>query len=205
MTSQEPPGVAASGPARQPDADPECLDRLKATKVAATPILVAGQPDARCTVADAVKLTGMTLADGASVGFPDGPTLACVTADRFAAYVRELLSPLAKGSYGVPVAQVWTGPGLECRSRDHVAGAKLSAHGQGLAIDIAQIALADGRRIAVGTPATDLDRAFEAGARAAGCGYFHTALGPGADSYHKTHWHFDLEPRGSKGDGKFCQ
>ncbi len=199
------PGVAAPGPARQPNADADCLARLKATEVATEPASLGTQPDARCTVVDAVKLTGLTLADGASVAFPDAPTLACVTVDRFAAYVRELLVPLAKGSYGAPVAKVWTGPGLECRSRDHIAGAKLSAHGQGLAVDIAQIGLADGRRIAVGQPAAEADRAFEAAARAAGCGYFNTALGPGADPYHKTHWHFDLEPRGAKGAGKFCQ
>ena len=199
------PGVAASGPARQPNADAACLPRLAETKVATDPVALGTQPDARCTVVDAVKLTGLALPDGSTVTFPDAPTLACVTADRFAAYVRELLVPLAKGSYGAPVSKVWTGPGLECRSRDHVAGAKLSAHGQGLAVDIAQIGLADGRRIAVGDPAAEADRAFEAAARAGGCGYFNTALGPGADLYHKTHWHFDLEPRGSKGTSKFCQ
>jgi hypothetical protein len=199
------PRVAAPGPARQPATDAGCLDRLKTTAVTAAPISIGTQPDARCTVVDAVKLTGLKLADGSDVAFPDGPTLACVTADTFAAYVRELLSPLAKGSYGAPIAKVWTGPGLECRSRDHIVGAKLSAHGQGLAVDIGQMALTDGRTIAVGVPKSDADRAFETAARAAGCGYFHTTLGPGADAYHKTHWHFDLEPRGSNGDGKFCQ
>ena len=199
------PRVAAPGPARQPATDAGCLDRLKTTAVTAAPISIGTQPDARCTVVDAVKLTGLKLADGSDVTFPDGPTLACVTADTFAAYVRELLSPLAKGSYGAPIAKVWTGPGLECRSRDHIVGAKLSAHGQGLAVDIGQMALSDGRTIAVGVPKSDADRAFETAARAAGCGYFHTTLGPGSDAYHKTHWHFDLEPRGSNGDGKFCQ
>ena len=199
------PSVAAPGPARQPNEDTGCLGRLKATAVTAAPISIGAQPDARCTLVDAVKLTALKLPDGSDVAFPDGPTLACVTADTFSAYVRELLSPLAKGSYGAPIAKVWTGPGLECRSRDHIAGAKLSAHGQGLAIDVAQMALTDGRVIAVGTPKDDVDRGFETAARAAGCGYFHTTLGPGSDSYHKTHWHFDLEPRGSKGDGKFCQ
>lgn len=199
------PSVAAPGAARQPAEDTGCLARLNTTAVTAPPVSIGTQLDARCTVVDAVKLTGLKLPDGSDVAFPDGPTLACVTADTFAAYVRELLSPLAKGSYGAAIAKVWTGPGLECRSRDHVAGAKLSAHGQGLAVDIAQMVLTDGRTIAVGTPKSAADTAFETAARAAGCGYFHTTLGPGSDSYHKTHWHFDLEPRGTKGDGKFCQ
>ncbi len=205
-TAPAPVIPAAAGSAlRPPEEDPDCLARLRTAKVAAAPSSLPAEPDPRCTVVDPVRLTALTLGDGTEVTFPDAPTLACVTADRFAAYVRELLSPLAKGSFGAPVAKVWTGPGLDCRARDHIPGAKLSAHGRGLAVDIAEIALTDGRRVNVGTPATEVDRAFEAGARAAGCGYFNTALGPGADLYHKTHWHFDLEPRGSKGNGKFCQ
>jgi hypothetical protein len=189
----------------QKPAEPGCIDGLKARDVTAVPVTIPPQPDARCTVADPVKLTSLKLADGSKITFPDEPTLACATAGVFAAYLGELLGPLVKGSFGTTVAKISTGPGLECRSRDHVPGAKLSAHGQGLAIDIAGMVLSDGRVISVGAPKTETDRAFEAAARAGGCGYFHTALGPGADEYHKTHWHFDLEPRGSKGDGKFCQ
>ena len=119
--------------------------------------------------------------------------------------MHDLLAPLARGTWGVGLSDVWTGPGLECRSRDHIFGAKLSAHGQGLAIDIAQLKLGDGRLVAVGEPKTDVERDFETAARAGGCGYFHTVLGPGSDSYHRTHWHFDLEVRGRDGDGKYCK
>ena len=204
------PAIAASGATmasspRQPDDDAQCQGRLTARNVSAEPTAIGPQPDERCTVTQAVRLTGLKLADGEMVAFPDKPVLACATAETFSTYVRDLLSPLAKGTFGSRVGAVWTGPGLECRSRDHIFGAKLSAHGQGLAIDIAQLALADGRTIAVGEPKTPLDQSFETAARAAGCGYFHTVLGPGSDSYHRTHWHFDLEVRGAKGDGKFCK
>ena len=208
----EPPktGVAASGAAtgftpRQPDDDASCPGRLKASNVAAEPSSIGVQPDERCTVVQAVRLASLRLPDGEEVTFPDKPLLACITAETFSTYVRDLLSPLAKGTFGARVGSVWTGPGLECRSRDHIFGAKLSAHGQGLAVDIAQLKLADGRTIAVGEPKTPLDQSFEGAARAAGCGYFHTVLGPGSDSYHRTHWHFDLEVRGAKGDSKFCK
>ncbi len=204
------PAVAPSGAdttfdPRQPAADEACPGRLAAGRVAAEPVTIGRQPDARCTVVQPVRLSDVTLVDGLKVAFPDHPTVACETADTFARYVRELLVPLAKGSYGLAVDAVWTGPGLECRSRDHVFGAKLSAHGQGLAIDIAQLELADGRRIEVGAPRTVTDQAFETAARAAACGYFHTTLGPGSDSYHRSHWHFDLEQRGKAGDGKYCK
>ena len=184
---------------------PDCLSALNSSNVVAERTDIGPQPDPRCTVVDAVKLVSLRVADGSNVTFPDKPTVACTTAATFAAFVRELIVPLSKGSYGSPVDAVWTGPGLDCRTRDHIVGAKLSAHAQGLAVDIAQVRLAAGRTIEVGRPKNDLDRAFETAARAGGCGYFHTALGPGADAFHETHWHFDLLPRGSNGDAKFCQ
>ncbi len=204
------PATAASGATltvtpRSPADDPSCPGRLKARNVAVEPIAIGPQPDPRCTVVEPVRLTGLSLPDGGTVDFPDKPTIACTTADAFSLYVRDLLAPLGKGTFGSPVAAVWTGPGLECRSRDHIFGAKLSAHGQGLAIDIAQLKLADGRVVAVGEPRTASESGFETAARAGGCGYFHTALGPGSDSYHRTHWHFDLEVRGNQGDGKYCK
>ncbi len=204
------PAVGPTGPPtavnpRQPKADPACADRLKARGVETEPAILGPQPDARCTVMQPLRLVAAPLADKSMVSFPDKPTIACTTADAFSAYVHDLLAPLAKGTWGVPVTAVWTGPGLECRSRDHIFGAKLSAHGQGLAVDIAQLKLADGRMVAVGEPATDAERDFETAARAGGCGYFHTVLGPGSDTYHRTHWHFDLEVRGKNGDGKYCK
>ena len=57
----------------------------------------------------------------------------------------------------------------------------------------------------VGDPKGESETGFETAARAGACGYFHTVLGPGSDSYHRTHWHFDLEVRGSQGDGKYCK
>ncbi len=204
------PAVAPSGATtafnpRDPSADPGCADRLRARGVVAEDTALGAQPDPRCSVVQPMRLVSATLIDGSTVSFPDKPTIACTTADAFSAYVHDLLAPLAKGTWGTGVTSVWTGPGLECRSRDHIFGAKLSAHGQGLAVDIAQLKLGDGRVVAVGDPKTDAERDFETAARAGGCGYFHTVLGPGSDSYHRTHWHLDLEVRGREGDSKYCK
>ena len=204
------PAVAPSGATtafnpREPAADLGCADRLNARGVVAEIATLGPQPDARCTVVQPMRLASESLPDGSTVNFPDKPTIACVTADAFSAYVHDLLAPLVKGTWSTGVTSVWTGPGLECRSRDHIFGAKLSSHGQGLAVDIAQLKLGDGRLVAVGEPKTATERDFETAARAGGCGYFHTVLGPGSDSYHRTHWHFDLEVRGKDGDGKFCK
>ena len=200
-----PSGATTAFDPRNPAPDTGCTDRLEARGVAVEVTTLGPQPDQRCTVVQPLRLVSARLIDGTSVAFPDKPTVACTTADAFSAYVHDLLAPLAKGTWGVGLASVWTGPGLECRSRDHVFGAKLSAHGQGLAVDIAQLKLDDGRLVVVGEPKTDAERDFETAARAGGCGYFHTVLGPGSDSYHRTHWHFDLEVRGKDGDGKFCK
>ena len=200
-----PSGATTAFVPRSPDDDPQCPARLQAAHVDVSPVAIGPQPDERCTVVEAVRLAEVGLRDGGKVSFPEHPTIACTTADAFSSYVRDLLVPLARGTFGAPVIAVWTGPGLECRSRDHIFGAKLSAHGQGLAIDIAQLKLADGRLIDVGTPKTDAEIGFETAARAGACGYFHTVLGPGSDSYHRTHWHFDLEVRGSHGDSKYCK
>jgi hypothetical protein len=161
-------------------------------------------PDPRCTVTDPVKLTAMTSAD-MRIEFPDRPVVACVTAETFADFLTGFVVPLAKGTFDHPPVSIGTGPGFECRPRNRVEGAKLSAHGQGLAIDIAQLRLSDGRIYAVGSPADERDRRFDRAVRAGACGYFHTALGPGADEAHAHHWHMDLEPRGSNGESKFCQ
>jgi hypothetical protein len=41
--------------------------------------------------------------------------------------------------------------------------------------------------------------------RASACQTFMTVLGPGANSAHATHFHFDLERRGKTGDHRLCQ
>jgi hypothetical protein len=161
--------------------------------------------DVRCVIAQPVTLEALTPRTGQRIEIPDHPTLDCVAALTFSRYVRDLLVPLAKGSFDATIVKIGTGPGFDCRTRDHVEGAKLSAHAKGLAVDIADITFAGRRVYHVGNLPDGIDRAFDRAARAAACGYFHTALGPGADAFRTRHWHFDLEPRGTDGKSKFCQ
>ncbi|MDX7953757.1 extensin family protein, partial [Lichenihabitans sp. Uapishka_5] len=197
--------VQALAPPAPVAVDTSCPAQLRAAGVVFETVTLGPQPDAACTVAEPVKLTGLDPENGLPVDLPDRPTLACGTALVFGDYLRTLLLPYARGLFGSAVTAVGTGPGLECRTRDHIPGAKLSAHGQGLAVDVAAIALANGRQLDVGHPKDEGERSFDKGARAAACGFFHTALGPGADSFHETHWHFDLLPRGKSGDARICQ
>jgi hypothetical protein len=118
------------------------------------------------------------------------------------------------GKLGAPLASVRTGPGFECRSRNRVAGAKPSAHGTGIAVDIAAFELSDkrvlsikpGREASTASPASPSpgDEAL-ATLRIAACGWFTTVLGPGSDAYHSDHLHLDIEPHGSNDRYRICQ
>ena len=79
---------------------------------------------------------------------------------------------------------------FECRVRNRVAGAKISNHGKGIAIDLRAFTLADGRRISPTdeTVAKDVREAL----RDTACARFATVLGPGA-AYHNDHVHLDTQ------------
>ncbi|MGO9674777.1 MAG: extensin family protein [Methylocella sp.] len=186
-------------------AEPDCLASLLAKGAVFKPAKIEAPPDPRCVVAQPVTVESLVAPGGRRIDLPDRPTVDCVAATTFASFIAEALAPLAKGSFDASIASIRTGPGFDCRTRDHVSGGKLSEHAKGLAIDIASIAFANGRVYLVGAMADDAERAFDHAARAAACGYFHTALGPGADAFHSSHWHVDLESRGADGKSKFCQ
>jgi hypothetical protein len=160
--------------------------------------------DARCTIEDSVQLEQMR--DGGTIlRWPDRPILACAMAERFAGFTRDAVRPMARSMVGAELVALGTGTGFECRPRNRQAGAKLSAHGQGLAVDIAWFELEGRRRISVETPVSDAERRFLAAVRKAACGWFTTVLGPGSDAAHANHLHFDAERRGRDGQSRLCQ
>jgi len=156
-----------------------------------------------CRIADPVRLEELQ-GEAGVVAFPDRPLVSCGFAEVLAAFTRDALVPLAAGHLGARVTAVGTGPGFSCRSRNRMPGARISAHGRGLAIDIAWIAL-DGRRETVATPSDASATRYLAALRRAGCGWFTTVLGPGSDAAHDDHLHVDREPRGRDGESRLCQ
>ena len=201
------PPVAAPGPAVTPVLPPasdDCFSRLAAAGAQFERVAAPPAADAACIVVAPLRLTRLQSPDG-PVEVPDHPLLACATAETFAEFTGEFFAPLAKGVYGERLLALGTGPGYDCRPRNHVAGAKTSAHGSGLAIDIAEFRLSAGPQHVVGEFSLSRDKAFDRAVRAGACGYFHTALGPGSDAAHARHWHMDLEARGSDGNSKFCR
>lgn len=93
----------------------------------------------------------------------------------------------------------------ECRTRDSIAGAKLSEHAIGNAFDLHAIVTEKGRHIGVAPSPQDVtaDAAFLATMKKTACLRFMTVLGPGSDVFHLSHLHIDLEAR--RGGAHLCQ
>jgi hypothetical protein len=91
----------------------------------------------------------------------------------------------------------------DCRPRNNQAGARLSEHGKGRAIDIGGFTLASGEQITVlrdwgGRSWGETLRALHREA----CGIFGTVLGPNANRQHANHFHFDTAEYRS---GAYCR
>jgi hypothetical protein len=170
-----------------------------AETVAAPP---APLPD--CSSVNPVKVSVIHLASGISLDLPDKPIMNCEFALVFVDYVRNLLAPLAASMLGSPVVALNTGPAYECRPRNHVAGAKTSAHGKGIAIDLAAIVLSDHRHIGIAHQADATETLFLRTMRHAACGWFTTVLGPGSDPSHAEHLHFDILQHGTSDRYRIC-
>ena len=159
-----------------------------------------------CSVSNAVQVQSVTNGDDV-VKLSDQPTFNCGFAFKFASWLKVEASPIVTRSTGKTIAALGTGPGYQCRGRNGDITAKLSEHAFGNAVDIERIKLSDGEIIEV-KDAITLGAKFQptlAALRATACQYFTTILGPGTNAAHATHFHFDLERRGKKGNHSMCQ
>jgi hypothetical protein len=201
------PGPPPLPPTPSQSAEPAaaCLARLGAEGVKAEAVPAPQASLADCSIATPVRLTSITIAPGATLDFPDRPTLDCEFAAVFADYARNLMMPLARSMLGSPIVALSTGPGYQCRGRNGVFGAKTSAHGKGIAIDLVSITLADRRRIEIAHQKEESETRFVAAIRKAGCGWFTTVLGPGSDAAHATHMHVDILRHGSSQNYRICE
>lgn len=185
---------------------PDCFTRLAITGIKAErPASMPAPPYAACVIAEPVILISITAHSGQLILFPDRPLLSCAMAERLARFSADAATPLALSAYGKEIASISTGPGYECRPRNRQAGAKISSHGQGNAVDVMLLELAGGQKIVVEKPEGTAAAKFLASFRSAACEAFNTVLGPGADASHADHIHVDTEPRGDKGVSKLCQ
>jgi hypothetical protein len=158
-----------------------------------------------CAIDAPVRLSSITVTGGDVVALPDRPLLNCEFASVLADYVRLIVAPLGQAMLHAKVAAIETGPGYECRTQDRMAGAKISAHGHGLAVDFGAILLADKRRVLVERQEGADEASYFRAIRTAACGWFRTVLGPGADAFHANNMHLDVERHDPNGSYRICQ
>ena len=138
----------------------------------------------------------------AGVRLSSPATLDCTTAKALEKWVRRTVKSTI-GSRGGGVRELQVYGSYSCRPRNNVAGAKISEHGRGKAIDIGGFRLADGTTISV---LSDWDRGRDGRIlnrlHRAACGTFGTVLGPESDRYHANHFHLDTAKHGN---GAYCR
>jgi hypothetical protein len=157
-----------------------------------------------CGLEEPLRVGG--LADH-TVALEPKATIGCPMVTALQTWVRDVVRPAAMQAFNEPVVSLKVMASYGCRSRDNIAGAKLSEHAFGNAIDIGGFVLADGREISVrdGWAGAPEDAAFLRAAHDGACPIFTTVLGPGADRYHTNHFHLDLARHSTRRVIHFCQ
>lgn len=139
---------------------------------------------------------------GDSVQLDSVATLDCPMVAALDEWVAKVVQPVAQARFGQSVAQIDTMGAYSCRGMNGQAGAKISEHAFGNALDVGGFRLADGRRITVvhdWTRGDDQTQAFLRDVHAGACESFTTVLGPGSNAFHYNHIHVDLATHGAGG------
>ena len=160
---------------------------------------IAGSGD--CVAADVVLLQSIRLADQAKLAIVPPATLRCTMAQEVARWVRDDVAPALQVLAGAASYRLDELDSYDCRTQNHIAGARVSEHGRANALDVRDFRLANGKVLAL----TDVKviKAWRDILRGDACGRFSTVLGPGADGYHEEHIHLDLAER--RGNYKICE
>jgi hypothetical protein len=203
-----PPDLAVLGPETTvPQPTPEDNDTLRAQVLASGRIIGEALPPINdkggCGIDAPLRLDAILLADGAKVTLLPSVIMRASLASAVADWLREDLAPaIAKGD---KLASIEGTGGYECRSRDSMAGTKLSEHATGNALDLHALRTEMGKLFVI-TPSkddTDEVKSFRALMKKTACLRFSTVLGPGADLYHQEHLHIDLAVR--RNGFRLCQ
>lgn len=157
-----------------------------------------------CTIGNAVELVSVrTSAD--TISFRQKPVMACEFAALLAKWTGEVAGPVVAAHAGARLQAITTGPGIVCRNRAGGAKSKISEHAKGNAIDITVFRLSDTRSLQIGGKLDKTEQLALKALRTSACGYFTTVLGPGSNSAHQHHFHFDHAKRGKSYNYRICE
>ncbi len=186
------PSLTRIEPGLMPEEELQCRTRLRKLGVTfrdLPPIDDGGG----CRVDYPIEVTGLPR----GVELTPGATLNCKFAEAFASWTKNELNPSSKRRYFSGVRQIRQGSSYSCRTIGNKRGGRLSEHAKGNALDVMDVTLKNGKKIAVRRPGLFAfrQRGLLNSVRGDACSYFTTVLGPGYDRAHKDHFHFDLMER----------
>lgn len=188
----------AGGPA--PGELPEACAALVAEgamiAVAEKPISNGGS----CGIARPVRLSAVRISESRMAALKPEAVVTCEVAAAVTSWVREDLAPAVR-ALGSEIDTVRVAASYDCRGRNRIAGARMSEHGLGKALDVGGFELADRRVVLV--EQGGLPRDLRVRMKGSACRRFDTVLGPGSDGYHEDHIHVDLAQRAR--DFKLCR
>lgn len=132
-------------------------------------------------------------------------TLACPIVSVLDQWLARAVQPAAQRWFGQPVVEIRQISSYSCRSMNNQAGARISEHAFGNALDVAAFVFADGRVVKVkdGWRGLPEEQGFLRDVQGSACDQFNTVLAPGADAFHYDHIHIDLMRRASA--RRICQ
>src|SRR5579863_10055070 len=191
----------AERPAWRNQAEEACLAGGRVQASAYVEAMPAIDGPGICGLNHPFKFSG--LAEG-TVSVESPVTIDCSMVPALEAWLADVVQPRAQARFGESVVGLAAFGAYSCRSVDNMAGAQLSEHAFGNAIDISGFKLADGRQIVIVQDWKKTDNqesTFLHEAHAGACQYFTTVLGPGADVFHYNHIHLDLANHGSTDTG----
>ena len=198
------PAVASPAPAAPgapaPAADEAACTALAASGEARGERSPAPGDNGACAIADGFTLRAIKLADGKEVSLGGGVLVRCAFAASVAQWVREDVAPRLAQDGAALQALSGVG-GLECRTRNHQPGAKISEHARGAALDLRVLTTSAGAKDL--TKADAATKALRLDMKRTACARFTTVLGPGSDSFHTDHIHMDMAER--RNGYRMCQ
>jgi hypothetical protein len=132
-------------------------------------------------------------------------TLACPIVSALDQWIAATVQPAAMRWFGQPVVEIKQISAYSCRGMNGQAGAPISEHAFGNALDIAAFTLADGRKVVVqnGWNGLPEEQGFLHDVQGGACEEFTTVLAPGSNRFHYNHIHVDLMRRASR--RQICQ
>lgn len=148
-----------------------------------------------CGIPNAVRLR---MVHGIALTTP--ATINCTTAQSMSEWVLDAEEIIGRTGGGMQNLRVVAS--YACRTRNSRAGARLSEHATGNAVDIAGIGLRNGSELSVLDDWRSGNSSIMRNLHESACGTFGTVLGPESDRFHQDHFHFDVA---SYRSGAYCR